>query len=209
MHVRAHNPTPWVPWLVTTALAGAGVTGFVLGRRALRAPSSTNGDDTNNGANGNGSGGGAPGGGLQVTGMPIGGAAGSTALDDQAMRRGVVGVYTSWFTQEVEQEIISRMTAYRNQRGISSCLQEYKAIQDPGGIGFIDQAVWLREASSATTEALNSLYPNGRPWDPNQFYELANSAAAEGGDVTLWRWWLWKRVYQLAEQHVCQYFSPV
>lgn len=49
MYARAHNPTPVWHYLVTAGLAGAGVTGIVLGRRAQVRPR-TGGNGNGNGA---------------------------------------------------------------------------------------------------------------------------------------------------------------
>lgn len=192
MHARAQNPAPWVPWLVTAGLVSVGVGGILLARRASASPGATDG-------NGNGD---KPL--VMIAAIPAGGASGSTAIDDQHMRGGVVGVFTSWFTQEVQQEIIGRMISYRNQNGIKNCRVESEAIADPFGGGFLDVTKWRTEAEAATRQVLQSLYPNGAPWDPAQFYKIENWQEAEE-TTALWRWWLWKRVMQLADVHVCQY----
>jgi hypothetical protein len=109
MDARAQNPAPWVPWAVTAALAGIGIGGIVMGRRAAAASTADDGDgETPQRIV------------AYLAKIPAGGAAGSTEIDDQHMRDGVKGVFTSWFTPEVQQEVVSRMTAYRKDRGITS-----------------------------------------------------------------------------------------
>jgi hypothetical protein len=56
MHVRAHNPTPVWHYLVTAGLAGAGVAGIVLGRRAHAAANGGPLPADNGNGNGNGNG---------------------------------------------------------------------------------------------------------------------------------------------------------
>lgn len=190
MHVRAQNPAPWVPWLVTAALAGVGVGGIVLGRRAFAAAPS-NGDDGEKPLM------------LIAHAIPAGGAAGTTEADEEAMRSGVPGVFTSFFTTEVQQEVISRMVAFRNANGITSCKDKSMSFNDPV-VGFMDRTMWRVEAEQATRQVLQSLWPNGSPWQGEQFWEITTPAEAEE-TVALWRWWLWRRVMQLADEHVCLY----
>ena len=191
MHVRAQNPAPWVPWLVTATLAGVGIGGLLLGRRAAAAVEGGNG-------NGNGD---KP---LMLVAhaIPFGGAADATEADEEAMRS-AMGAFTSFFTTDVQQEVISRMVAYRNERGISSCKDKTMSFNDPV-VGFIDRTMWRTEAEAATRQVLQSLWPNGAPWDGEQFWEIEYAAQAEE-TTTLWRWWLWRRVMRLADAHVCQY----
>lgn len=192
MHVRAQNPAPWVPWLVTATLAGVGIGGLLLGRRAAAAVDG-----------GNGNGGGPPMLIAHAASIPAGGAAGATEADEEAMRSGNVGVFTSFFTTDVQQEVISRMVAYRNERGITSCKDKTMSFNDPV-VGFIDRTMWRTEAEAATRQVLQSLWPNGAPWDGEQFWDIEYAAQAEE-TTTLWRWWLWKRVMRLADEHVCLY----
>lgn len=194
MHVRAQNPAPWVPWLVTATLAGVGVGGLLLGRRAAAAVE----------GNGNGNGGGPPMLIAHAASIPAGGAAGATAADQEAMRSGSsAGVFTSFFTSDVQQMVISRMVAYRNDRGISSCKAKTMSFNDPV-VGFLDRTMWRVEAEDATRQVLQSLWPNGAPWQGEQFWEIEDAAQAEE-TVALWRWWLWRRVMRLADEHVCLY----
>jgi hypothetical protein len=191
MHVRAQNPAPWVPWAVTAALAGVGITGIVLGRRAAAAvPDTANGGGPTMIV-------------AHLAAIPSGGAAGSTEIDDQHMRGGFKGVFTSWFTPEVQQEVVSRMVAYRNQRGITTCSDKTESFNDPV-VGFIDRTMWRVEAEAATRQVLQSLWPNGAPWNGEQFYAIQDWQEAEE-TTSLWRWWVWKRVMQLADEHVCKY----
>ena len=71
-------------------------------------------------------------------------------------------------------------------------------------VGFIDRTMWRAEAEAATRQVLHSLWPNGAPWDGEQFWDIEYAAQAEE-TTTLWRWWLWKRVMRLADEHVCLY----
>lgn len=144
-----------------------------------------------------------------VVALVTGGGPAQTTEDDDAIMRSPnsTGNFTSFFTREVEREVVSRFQAYRNQQGISSC-SPVPAPKDWGDLLAGDPGFkYLREAERATVQVLFDLYPTGAPWSGEAFWDIVEVGQAEIS-VSLWRWWLFHRVYKLAEQHVC-HFSPV
>ena len=129
---------------------------------------------------------------------------------EAVMRGGYhVGQYTSFFPRDVEIEVIRRLEAYKHAHGIKFCTP---VPMDPGmgetydefqpGLGY----KWLDHAEPATEAVLMSLYPTGIPWDGQEFVKVDSFAEAEQ-TTSLWRYWLWRRVYHLAETYVCG-FTP-
>jgi len=146
-----------------------------------------------------------------------GGAAASTASDEEVMRQHGFG-YTSWFTREVENEVISRLQGWKIENKVNGCA--FDTYWDP--VEQRQDTLRFREASASTTAVLNDLYPTGKPWtdDPKNpqgpiyGYDPARNRAfgidyrPERDAPALWRTWLWLRVYFLARRHVCD-FIPV
>ncbi len=194
MRARAHNPAALLPWIVTVGLAGVGVGGVVMARRALAAqPDGT-----------------PPGGGLDPEGQRQvfgaiaattgGGAAQASPAEEQTMRNDPLG-HTSFFTPEVEQQVIGQLQAYKNQNGTAGCDYVYKNVSGYGGIQQVP--AYIRAAEQASRQILNTLWPSGRPWDASIFWTYGDAPAAEAAGLTLWRAWLWFRVMRLADEHVC------
>jgi len=124
--------------------------------------------------------------------------------DEAAMRRNPVA-YTSFFTRDVEREVVSRLEDWRAIHGTSKCTPEVRYLPSP--LGGMHQMKYLAAAATATDALLQQLYPAGRPWRADEIDAVATAAEAEAS-VGLWRWWLWRRVYRLAQWHVCGY-EPV
>ncbi len=211
IHPRA-NPIERRQLWISAGLGLVGVTGFVLGFRARGAAAREPELD------------------LEGTGRPDrpsvppsvrlgkawlavdtgGGPEVSTQTDTEIMRGGYhMGQFTSFFTREVEREILSRLQAYKNRHQISLC-KPVEQVVDLNqsdlfrpGLGY----KWLDHAEPAATEVLTDLYPTGRPWGGQQFLDVKSFDEAEE-TVTGWRWWLWWRVYYMAEREVCD-FRPV
>lgn len=195
------NPVGLTLILGTAALATIGVVGFAAGhatkkrREEAATPKPT-----------------VPGLVLAKWAVQSGGGPGMQTHDDEYVMRHN-GLFTTFFTREVEQEVISRLQAYRNKHQITGCKNVSGTRLESGGLTPIQYRKFFREGEAATREILTDLYPTGAPWDGDQFAIYWNAEEAEEGGVLLgspglWRWWLWNRVNAIADWEVCQW-KPV
>jgi hypothetical protein len=149
--------------------------------------------------------------GVQQGGGPGSGLPPTLEEDDKTMRTN--GLFTAFFTREVEQEVIARMQGYRNKHKIQpgDCKVKSGTLLD--AMGPVHYRKYFDKGEQAVDEILTDLYPSGAPWDGGQFAHIQNAEEAEEGgpllgSVGLWRWWLWSRVIRLSDWEVCG-FKPV
>lgn len=146
-----------------------------------------------------------------------GGPAGSTPSDERTMRTPGIG-FTTWFTLETENEVVSRLRAWKNSRGIPSGGCEQLSTYDPMfGVRYQYQS---RQAAEAAQDVLEDLYPTGRPWTPDPRDPLSPIYGLDKELVRIWKlpttqgpadWrkWLFMRAYYLALTHVCDYVPVI
>jgi hypothetical protein len=147
-------------------------------------------------------------------GVQQGGGPGAQTQDDETVMRSN-GLFTTFFTREVEAEVISRMQAYKNRHKIQpgDCKPVSGVIMESGGLGIVRFLKYFDEGAKASVEILTDLYPTGAPWDASKLGNVTSPEEAEEGGVLLgavglWRWWLWHRVVRISDFDVCG-FKPV
>jgi len=206
---RQENPLGLTVILASAALATVGVVGVAAGARARKLRIDEENAKPPGGMDGLTIAGFV---GVQQGGGPGSGTPPSLEEDAQTMRTN--GLFTAFFTSEVEQEVISRMQAFKNKHKIEpgDCKPVVGTIMESGGLGYVQYRKYFDRGAQATIEILTDLYPPGAPWDKAISGVHTAEEAEEGGvllgAVGLWRWWLWNRVIGISDFQVCG-FKPV
>lgn len=117
--------------------------------------------------------------------------------DERGMEEDSLGRfgYTSFFTMASERIIVSDLIAWKNAHNVRPPCTIKEGF-DPGVLGFGPTYEYFVEAHDATVDVLRNRYPKSS-WPPNP------ESPQWPGHV-----WLFKRVYNLAREHVCE-FVPV
>jgi len=207
---RQENPLGLTVILASAALATVGVVGVAAGARSRKLRIDEDNAKPPGGIDGLTIAGFV---GVQQGGGPGSGTAPTQEEDDQTMRHN--GLFTTFFTREVEQEVISRMQAYKNKHKITphDCKPVTGTIIETGGLGYMQVRKYFDKGAAATVEILTDLYPTGAPWDASKlggvyYAEDAEEGGVLMGAVGLWRWWLWNRVIGISDWEICG-FRPV
>lgn len=197
-HPAQENPIVLTTALIAAALAAVGVVGFAAGAKTRRETKEAGKSPVGPGQIGI----------FKAALVEGGGASTGTPDDDYTMRHG--GLFTTWFTRDVEQEVRSRLQAYKNKHNVTTCTAVHGTRPGIGShLDTFDYLKYFKEAEAATREILTDLWPDGRPWDGEQFALIWTPEEAETGyggvttPVHLWRWWTWNRVNDMAAREVC------
>lgn len=116
--------------------------------------------------------------------------------------------YTSFFTQQSEQIVISDLQGWKNSNNPGGSCTWVSGF-DPGEFGlgeFNDHLVQARESAAAV---LTKRYPEGK-WRP---YNTEAGTPLHPGqplpvDYPLWQRWLFRRVELIANREVCSFVPP-